>query len=420
MLIFANANEIATCRSNGGLPRAGKHFGDCGIVREGAIAVDGSAIAAVGPSRKILRKFKSGACRVINMPGKIIVPGFVDCHTHAVFAGSRAEEYRLKLAGKSYAALHRARGGIHLTVAATRRATEQELTALARGVLRRMLRGGTTTVEIKSGYGLTARDELKILRVIQSVRKRAAQDVVATFLGAHTIPREYEKNRLAYVALLTEKLLPQIARKHLAEFCDVFCDPLGFTPRETSEILSSARANGLALKLHAEQTARYGGMRIAARFGATSADHCDFASDADIRLLKRAGSIAVLLPGVFFHLREWGKKPWMRNLAGRMKEAGLPIAIATDYNPGSSPVSSMKTVMDFAIRYFGLSYEEALNAATINAAHALGLGSRVGSLEKGKRADFLVVDAPTVADFLHEAGDGRIRQVIKRGKIVAE
>jgi len=418
MLIIKNASELVTCRTFGNKPVIGKNFSDCAIIKNGALVIDGEKIIAVGKTEKVLVRFRRKKfSRIIDASGKIVMPGFIDSHTHLVFAGSRAEEYQLKLKGQSYEALHRKKGGIHLTVEATRKAGEDELLHRAEKTLRQMFYLGTTTVEIKSGYGLTLEDELKILLVIKRLKKTAKQDIVATFLGAHTVPLEYRKKRANYVKLIIEKMLPVIASENLAEYCDVFCDPLGFTPKETAAIFSRARELEFKLRIHAEQTARFGGAVLAGNYKTASADHCDFLNGSDIKNLKKSGTAVTLLPGVLLHLAEWKKISRFQEIVKKIKRAGLPLVLATDYNPGSSPFISMKMAMDLAMRFFKLDYNECLNAATINAAYALNRSSIIGSLEAGKQADVLVINAPTLRDYLHQAGDGRIDYVIKRGLV---
>ena len=419
MLIITNAAELATCTSGYKGPKIGKDFRDCGIIKNGALAVMGEKIVAVGSTERILRRFPPRrGDHIIDASGKIVMPGFVDCHTHAVYAGSRAEEYRAKLGGVSYADAHKKRGGIFLTVAATRSATVDTLYRSARNTLSRMAACGTTTVEIKSGYGLSTESELRILRVIQELARSGPLDVAATFLGAHTVPLEYEHDRASYIRMVVNTMLPAIKKEGLAEYCDVFCDPLGFTPGEARKILTAAMRHGLRVRVHAEQTRRFGGMRVAAEFCASSADHCDFARTGDIRLLRTAGTTAVLFPGVQLHLMEWEKRGRMRARAEIIKKAGVPLALATDHNPGSSPIYSLKLIADLGMRFFGLTYEECLNAITINAAHALDRGDMLGSLEAGKQADILIADAPTIAEYLHAVGDGALVYVIKKGRVL--
>ncbi|OGZ06741.1 MAG: imidazolonepropionase [Candidatus Lloydbacteria bacterium RIFCSPHIGHO2_02_FULL_54_17] len=409
MLTIAHIAELATGRAR----EVGTE-----IIRDAAVVVDGEKIVANGKTSQLLKRFpKRKGDKEIDATGKIVIPGFVDCHTHLVFAGSRAEEYRDKIRGVSYAALHKKGRGIHSTVAATRRASEEELFASAKKTLDEMLRLGTTTVEIKSGYGLTLGDELKILSVIRRLKKTAKQDIVATFLGAHTVPREYKGKRGAYVDLVVDTMLPRVAKEGLAEYVDVFCDPLGFTAKETGKIFARARALGLPVRVHGEQTAHGGGAAAGAKFHAASVDHCDHLRDGDIALMKRSGTTAVILPGVLLHTMEW-QNTALPAVVKKLRAARVPIALATDYNPGSSPLLSMKLVMDLGMRFFRMEGGECLAGATGHPAVALGLGKRVGSIEAGKQADLLVIDAPSVAEYLYRIGESPIALVVKKGAVV--
>ena len=413
MLRVTHIKELATCSASGKT-----EVNKLGIIRDATILIDGKHIVAVGKTRDILARYpKKKNDREIDATEKIVIPGFVDCHTHLVFAGSRAEEYESKLLGVSYSALHKRGGGIHSTVRATRNATEEELFLSAQKTLREMLRRGTTTVEIKSGYGLTLRDELKILRVIKRLQKTEQQDIIPTFLGAHTIPSEYKKKRGEYVSLITNTMLPKVAEERLVEYVDVFCDPLGFTAKETERIFIKATTLGLSVRIHGEQTAHEGGAEIGARFHAASIDHCDHLSTRDIALMKKANTTAVLLPGVLFHTMEWTKSR-LPGIAKKLQNAGVPIALATDYNPGSSPLLSMKLTVDLAMRFLKLSGDECLLGATQIPSVALGKDKLVGSIEAGKQADLLIIDAPSAKDYLHQIGDRTILHIIKNGVIV--
>lgn len=418
MLIIKNANEIATCHTTDNKPSVGNQFSDCKIIKNSTIVIDGKYIAAVGNTKKIMRRFHPGKKDlVIDAINKIIIPGFVDCHTHAVFAGSRAEEYDLKLKGQSYAEIHKKRGGIYFTVTHTRKASEQELFLLAQKTLREMFFRGTTTIEIKSGYGLTIKDEIKILRTIKRLKKSCPQDIVTTFLGAHTVPVEYLSKRALYVKQIIQDMLPLVKKEVLADYCDVFCDKLGFTPKETVEILNAAKNLGMKTRVHAEQTSHWGGARIASQLHTTSTDHCDFTSFKDLQQMQKNGVTAVFLPGVLFHLMEWDKLHRLQSAVNHAKDIALPFALATDYNPGSSPILSIKLIADFAHRFFKLDYNECLNAVTLNASYALGLSNTLGSIAKGKQADLLVADAPTVRDYFYQIGDQCIDYIIKNGVV---
>ncbi|MCK9351744.1 MAG: imidazolonepropionase [Candidatus Paceibacterota bacterium] len=404
MLIIKNIKELATCAGD--------------MITDAMIVVVGEKIIAVGKTDRLKEHYHqiNREDKIINASGMIAIPGFVDCHTHAVFAGSRANEYSAKIRGKSYSDVQKMGGGIRSTVIETRNASEDELYASARSRLREMLRCGTTTVEIKSGYGLNVKDELKILRVIKRLQKSGPQDIIATFLGAHTIPKEYAQDREGYVDLIIRKMLPVIAEEKLAENADVFCDPLGFTPEETEKIFTEARRYGLKLHIHGEQTAHFGGAKVAAKFGAVSLDHGDYLDDDDISQLKRSGTTVVLLPGVLMHCMDWGKTK-LADTVAKLKAAGILIAFATDYNPGSAPLLSMKLVMDLGMRLFKMNSKECLRAATINAAQALDMSKMIGSIEAGKQADILLVSAHSVEDYLYQIGDRHFDLIIKRGRI---
>lgn len=416
MLIIKNAAEIITASAYKRKPLAGNFFSECKIIKNGTVLASNGKIKALGKSKDILRNFSPDKKdKIIDASGKIVLPGFIDCHTHAVFAGSRAGEYQLKLAGAHYAEIHKKGGGIFSTVRVTRRTSEEDLAAEGLKYADRMFSLGTTTLEMKSGYGLDFKNEMKILRAIQKIRNSAKNTVISTFLGAHTIPAEFKARREAYVGEVIKKMIPYVVKNKLAEFCDVFCDPLGFTPEEAGRIFRAAASFGLKLRIHAEQTAHYGGAKVAAKFKALSAEHCDFMDDADILQLKKSGTIAVLLPGVLFHLMEWEKIRRFRMLVDKLRKAEVPIALATDFNPGSSPVLSLKIIMDLALRFFGLNYAECINAVTVNAALALGIAGGVGSLEPGKYADLLIVDRPSLKEYLHQPGDFPLANIIKKG-----
>ncbi len=398
MLIIKNIRELATC--------CGEDISNADIV------IDGDKIISVGKISEIKKKRGD---KIIDATGMIALPGFIDCHTHTVFGGSRALEYDAKLRGMSYSEVQKLGGGIHYTVSETRKTSEDALYAGAKKRLAEMLRLGTTTLEIKSGYGLTTSDEIKILRVIRRLQKSEQQDIIATFLGAHTVPREFKCAREIYVNLLVREMLPEIAKENLAECADVFCDPLGFTVEETDRIFTEAKRLGFKLHIHGEQTAHFGGAKMAAKFHAISLDHGDFLDDADISLLKRSGTTVVLLPGVLMNSMEWGTS--LTETVLKLKIAGVPIAFATDYNPGSAPLLSMKLVMDLGMRLFKMGGKECLLSSTIQAAKVLCREKMVGSIEAGKQADILLLSADSVADYLYQIGDCHFDFIIKKGRI---
>ncbi|MGE5619764.1 MAG: imidazolonepropionase [Sphingomonadaceae bacterium] len=415
-LLIEHADELVTLAGPPG-PRRGPAQGDLAIIRDGALAAGADGrILAVGPTSQLLASVDLAAgARVIDASGRAVLPGFVDPHTHAVFAGDRAEEFSRRLEGIDYLEILAEGGGILNTVRATRAASETHLRELAAGYLAEMLSHGTTTVEIKSGYGLATGDELKMLRVAADLAREGTQRVVATFLGAHAVPPEYRDRPDGYVDLVVEDTIPAVAESGLARFCDVFCERGAFSVEQSRRVLEAGLAHGLAAKIHAEQKSSLGGARLAASLGAVSADHLECATEADILALAEAGTVAVLLPGAALMLMESQWAP-----ARRMVEAGVPVALATDFNPGSCPILSMPLILGLACLRRLLTPAEALVAATLNAAHAVGLGQEVGSLEPGKRADVVILDAPSHLHLAYWFGRNLIRTVIKDGRVVWE
>jgi len=371
--------------------RVGGELNQLGIVENGAMLIEGDRIVAAGKYEDVKARIPVSAT-IVDADGSCVTPGFVDAHTHLVFAGNRAAEFEQRIAGATYQEIAAAGGGILKTVALTRAASEDELLVAAGRHRDWMLRGGTTTLEAKSGYGLDRETELKMLRVIRRLNEEGPVRVVPTLLAAHTVPPEYKDRRDEYVRFVAEELIPQVAGAELAEYCDAFCDDHAFTVDETRTVLNAAKQHGLKLRVHAEQFRPGTGADLAAELGAATADHLETATDATLEGLRAAGVQPVLLPGSVFALNRTQYPP-----ARKMIEAGLGIVIATDFNPGSSPVPSMPFMLSLACVEMRLSPAEALTAATINAAYSLGLGGEVGSLEGGKRADFVI----------HEFGDYR-------------
>ncbi len=414
MLLIEHAAELVTVTGPAG-PRRGPAQAELGIVRDGAVAAgpDGR-ILAVGTSAEVRSAvgFAPDAM-VIDASGRTVMPGFVDAHTHAVFAGDRVPEFASRLEGADYLQILAAGGGILSTVRATRAASEAELEARAREYLLEMLRQGTTTVEIKSGYGLTVEDELKMLRVARALEKSTPLTVVATFLGAHATPPEFRGRPDAYLDLVAGEMIPLVAEGRLARFCDVFCERGVFTVEQSRRVLKAGLAYGLVPKIHAEQKSAFGGAGLAAELHAVSADHLEHVTDDDIRSLAAAGTVAVLLPGAALMLMETVQAP-----ARRLIEAGVPVALATDFNPGTSPILSMPIVVGLACLRRLLTPAEAVVAATINAAWAIGMGVEVGSLEPGKRADMVILDAPSHLHLAYWFGRNLVRTVVKNGTVV--
>lgn len=366
--------------------RVGGEMCELGIVSDGALFVRGSRIESAGPLREIERLIDAD-CDVIDAAGRIVLPGFVDAHAHPVFAGNRADEFEERVGGATYQEIAARGGGIKSTVRATRDASLDELVNAGKRYAEWFLRCGTTTVEAKSGYGLTLDDELKILRAIRQLDQELPLRYVATFLGAHEIPVEYQNRRADYVALVIDEMLPRVASEELAEYCDVFCEAKVFSTDESRRILSAAREQGMGLRIHADQLSLSGGAILAAELKAATADHLE-QTDADgIAALKSAGVQPVLLPGSVYAL---GSQHYPA--AREMITAGLALVLATDFNPGSSPTPSMLMVLSLAATQLKMLPAEAITAATINAAYSLGRGDRLGSLEKGKSADFVIHD----------------------------
>jgi imidazolonepropionase len=346
--------------------------------------IEDDRIVAVGVNADLAPSIDSST-RVIDAEGHCITPGFVDAHTHLVFAGNRADEFERRIGGATYQEIAAAGGGIRRTVELTRRASEGDLLNTARRHRDWMLRGGTTTMEVKSGYGLNPETELRMLRVIRRLDAEGPARLVPTLLAAHTVPPEYANRRAEYLRLLIDEIIPSAADEGLARYCDAFCDEHAFTVDETRAVLSAAKRHGLGLRLHAEQFVPGTGADLAAELGAATADHLETATEASLTLLRDAGVLPVLLPGSVFALGRQQYPP-----ARKMVELELPIVLATDFNPGSSPVPSIAFVMSLACVQMGLLPSEALSAVTINAACSLGLGDQIGSLEPGKQADFLI------------------------------
>jgi len=380
---IVNIGQLVTSAGHA-KPRVRKELGDLRIIANGALLIKAGRIVATVAYEEIRSQILADT-ELIDAGGRCVTPGFVDAHTHLIFAGNRAAEFEQRIAGATYQEIAAAGGGILRTVALTRAASEDELLVTARRHRDWMLRGGTTTLEAKSGYGLDRETELKMLRVIRRLNGERPVRIIPTLLGAHTVPPEYKEHRAEYVRFVSEELIPEVAAAGLAEYCDAFCDDHAFTVEETRTVLSAAKRHGLKLRVHAEQFRPGTGADLAAELGAATADHLETATGETLEHLRAAGVQPVLLPGSVFALGRREYPP-----ARKMVDAGLAIVIATDFNPGSSPVPSMPFMMSLACVEMQLSPAEALSAATINAAYSLGLGGEVGSLEAGKRADFLI------------------------------
>jgi imidazolonepropionase len=388
-LAVINCSQIVTL-AGPARARVGPEMRELSIVADGAMLVAEGHIGKVGARSEIEPLIESYAvdCEIVDAGGRVVLPGFVDAHTHPVFAATRVAEFEERAAGATYQEIAARGGGIQSTVRATREASLDELVTAGKRYADWFLRTGTTTVEAKSGYGLTFADELKILRAIKRLDSETRLRYIPTFLGAHDIPAEYKSRREQYVSLLIEEMLPQVAEQRLAEYCDVFCEAKVFTTGESRQILSAARSYGLGLRIHADQLSLSGGAELAGELRTSTADHLEHADLNGIAALRSAGVQPVLLPGSVYAL---GSNVYPS--AGAMIGAGLAVVLATDFNPGSSPTPSMTMVHSIASTQMGMTPAESITASTINAAYSLNRGDQIGSLEAGKLADFVIHDA---------------------------
>lgn len=400
-LLFTDASQIVTCES----------ATDDAVRTGAALAVIDGRIAALGPEAELSARFPEA--ERISCGGRVLTPGFVDSHTHAVFGRWRAEEYALRCRGVPYMEIARQGGGINASVSDLRSRSEDELVELTRGRLREMLRRGTTTAEVKSGYGLTTEAELKMLRVVRRLNEEGPIELVPTFMGAHEIPPEYRDRRSRYVELVTEEMIPAVAESGLAVFCDVFMEPGVFNANETRRILEAGLAHGLWPKVHADELEYSGGAELAIELNAASADHLGQVSDAAIRMFPRSGTVATLLPTTLFFL---GRKEYAPGR--RLLDAGATVALATDFNPGSSPTPSMALVLTAACSQMGFDPLEALVAATAGGARALRLEDGRGTLRAGAPADIILWDASDYREIPYRFGVNLVAGVWKRGRRV--
>ena len=413
-LIVRGIGQLATLAGPAG-PRRGRAMDDPGLVAGAALAVAGETLLAAGPEAAVLAAVTTGPdTRELDAGGALVTPGFVDPHTHALFGRYRADEFDLRVRGAAYVDIAAAGGGIHASVADFRGRSDEDLLALSRPRLRRMLRSGSTTIEVKSGYGLDLEQELRALRLIAALDAELPGTLVPTFLGAHEIPPEGRADRDAYVSAICEDWLPAVAAQGVARFADVFCEPSVFTLAESERILAAAAALGLGLKIHADEIAAgYGGAALAARLSALSADHLIVMAEADIAALAASNTLAVMLPATSLGLASTQFAP-----ARQLVDAGVALALATDFNPGSSCCESMGLIVSLAASALRLTPAEALCAATLNAAWACGEGERAGSLEPGKRADFVLHDAADLRELPYHIGFASAQRVYARGEVV--
>jgi imidazolonepropionase len=413
-LLITGASQLLTLRGRG--PRRGAALAELGIIKDGALLVRDGLIAAIGPRAKIETLTEAVTAEKFDLGGRVVLPGFVDSHTHLIHAASRAEEYELKIAGASYEEIARKGGGILNSVKKLRAATSQALKERACRALTQLAAYGTTTIEAKSGYGLDVASELKILRLHKQLAVEQSLDIVSTFLGAHVVPAEYRGSSdgvKRYIALLTKKLIPEVAQEKLAEFCDVFCDRGAFTREQAKQILEVGKQHGLAPRLHAEQLTRTGATQLAVKLGAASCDHLEQVNSSDVAALAKSQTVATLLPGCDFHLGLAQYAP-----ARKLIDAGAIVALATDYNPGTSPTMSMPMILSLACTQLRMTPAEAIAAATINGAYALRREKRVGSLGVGKLADLAVFEVADYREIPYYFGMNTCWLTMKRGVVV--
>jgi imidazolonepropionase len=408
-LAIINCAQVVTL-AGPARPRVGAELRELGIISPGALLVRDGLIERVGTTDEIKNRIDADTT-VVDAGGRVVLPGFVDAHTHPVFAGTRVDEFEERSKGATYQEIAARGGGIQSTVNRTRAASVDELVAAGQRYADWFLRGGTTTVEAKSGYGLSLEDELKILRAIKRLDLETPLRYVPTFLGAHSVPPEYQARRDEYISLLIDEMLPQVAQQKLAEFCDVFCEERVFTTDESWKILSAARCHGLALRMHADQLSLSGGAKLAAELGTVTADHLEHTDADGIHALKQAGVQPVLLPGSVYALGS-SRYPAARD----MIDAGLAVVLATDFNPGSSPTPSMPMVLSLAATHMKMTPAEAITAATINAAYSLNRAEQLGSLEAGKIADFVIHDCEDYRELAYFFGVEHPWRVFVRGE----
>lgn len=413
-LFFRNATQLLTL-AGPPVPRRGAALGELGIIRDGAVLTLGSKILRVAPTRELEAEARRWGAQVIDCRGRLVMPGFVDCHTHLVFAGSRVDDYEQRIHGRSYEEIAAAGGGIGLSARQLREATPKELLAQASRFLREFAAHGTTTVEVKSGYGLDVAGEMKILEVVRRLRRISPMELVPTLLAAHALPPEYKGRSKGYVNLMSRRLIPAVARKKLAEFVDCFCDRGAFSVPACRQVLGAGIRHGLVPRVHAEQLSRTGASRLAVELGAASADHLDHVTEADIRALARSDVVATLLPGANFHLGLGIYAP-----ARQLIDAGAVVALATDFNPGTSPTLNMQFILTLACTALRMTPAEAVTAATINAAYSLRRADRLGSLEPGKQADLVVMDASDYREIPYYFGWNHCVMTVKRGRVIFE
>ena len=407
--LFTNAAQIVTCNTNDVKFKRGKDLSDIDVLENHSIVVEDGII------KDILPYYSTSNIQIdkkISLSGKVILPGLIDCHTHTAFAGSRANEFREKIAGVHYEDIAKRGGGINTTVTAIRISSLTELVELIKPRVKEFIAQGVTTLEIKSGYGLDFENEIKLLHAIKIINEIFPIDIVSTFLGAHTFPTEFKNNPSSYIDLIIDKMIPHITKNNLAEFCDGFCESTAFTSKQIDKIFTAASNAGLKLKLHTEQFNNVGGLDVALKHSATSVDHLEVLSEKDFSKFSSNETVAVLLPGVSLFL-DYQFAP-----ARKLIENNAIIALATDYNPGSSHILNLHLIMSLAAIKMKMKIEEIINAVTINSAKALNREKIIGSIEIGKQADFAVFNTEDYSDIIYNVGRNLLSHTIKSGEIV--
>ncbi|WML39426.1 imidazolonepropionase [Neobacillus sp. OS1-2] len=414
VIFIRNANQLVTLQGSSQAPLVKEAMSELGIIENGSVWIEDGVIQAVGTDEELLAKFEGrlSEAEVVDASGKLVTPGLVDPHTHLVFAGSRENEFNMRLQGATYMDIMNAGGGIHATTRATKAASHEELFQASFGRLNQFLRHGVTTVEAKSGYGMEWETELKQLEVAKQLNEKHVIDVVSTFMGAHAVPKEYKENPDEFVRLLVEDMIPKVAELGLADFNDVFCEHGVFTPEQSRVILEAGKRHGLIPKIHADEIEPYEGAELAAEVGAISADHLLKASEKGMRAMAEQGVVGVLLPGTAYFLMA-------ESANGRkMIDLGVPVALSTDCNPGSSPTVSLPFIMNLGCLKMGMTPAEVITATTINAAHALNRGQEIGSLEVGKKGDVTIFNIENYMKLQYSYGVNHTDIVVKNGQVV--
>jgi imidazolonepropionase len=415
-LVIRNASQLVTLQGSSEAPLSKGAMSELKIIENGSVWIEDGVIQAVGTDEELVAKYGSRfpEAEVVDATGKLVTPGLVDPHTHLVFSGSRENEFNMRLEGATYMEIMNAGGGIHATTKATQAASHEQLFAESYERLNQFLRHGVTTVEAKSGYGMEWETELKQLEVAKELNEKHVVDVVRTFMGAHAVPKKYKENPEAFVDLLIEEMIPKVAELGLAEFNDVFCEKGVFTPEQSRRILEAGKRHGLLAKIHADEIEPYEGAELAAEVGAVSADHLLKASEKGMKAMAEKGVVGVLLPGTAYFLMA-------ESANGRkMIDLGVPVALSTDCNPGSSPTVSLPFIMSLGCLKMGMTPAEVITAATINAAHAINRGKEIGSLEVGKKGDVTIFNVPNYMKLQYSYGVNHVETVVKNGQVVVK